>query len=353
MPEKCKLLVSEFDYNLPDTLIAQEPVPQRDSARLLVLDRATGGLEHRVFRDLPELLLPGDLVVLNDTRVFPARLFGHRGSGGKVEALILGTGPDGRLRTLIKSGGRIRPREVLSLAADSIRIRTIEKDETGAHVFEPLCSDFWEKLELLGETPLPPYIRRDYSSKDMNGGDRLRYQTIYARQTGSAAAPTAGLHFTPDVLDSLAGRGIEARFLTLHIGYETFRPVKEREVEEHGMHPEFYSVPRETLSAVSEARKQRRRVVAVGTTTCRVLETIARTNSSPDAVVQGWTDIFIYPGFEFGAVDAVITNFHLPRSTLLMLVAAFAGTEKILSAYREAVRLKYRFYSYGDAMLIK
>ncbi len=358
------MLVSEFDYTLPQELIAQNPVPKRDSSRLMLLDRAASTIEHRVFHELPQLLEPGDLLVLNDTRVFPARLFGHRGSGGKVEALVLGKSPDGRLRTLLKAGGKILPGEVLSLVGDSIRIRTLEQDETGAWFFEPVSNSFWEKLEQCGEVPLPPYISRDYSPGTDRSDDRRRYQTVFARESGSAAAPTAGLHFTPEVLDSLARREIETRFLTLHIGYETFRPVKQEKVEEHLMHSEFYSVPRETLAAIETAKRRNRRVVAVGTTTCRVLETIAMMNEEcamkneetreiPDSsCVHGWTDIFIHPGFEFKAVDAMITNFHLPRSTLLMLVAAFAGTAKILSAYREAVELRYRFYSYGDAMLI-
>jgi S-adenosylmethionine:tRNA ribosyltransferase-isomerase len=348
-----KLLVSEFDYNLPGELIAQEPVPERGSSRLMLLDRATSAMRHFRFHRLPELLRRGDLLVLNDTRVFPARLLGRRGSGGKVEALVLGKSPDGRLRTLLKTGGKIRPGEVVSLASDTIRIRTVEKDQTGAWFFEPLCEDFWEKLEQFGKTPLPPYIRRDYTVGTGNGNDRQRYQTVYAKERGSAAAPTAGLHFTQQILGALAIRGVETCFLTLHIGYETFRPVKEKTVEEHVMHSESFSVPQETLHSLEQAGKERRRVVAVGTTTCRVLETLARTGvASPDSGAQGWTDTFIHPGFEFKAVDALITNFHLPRSSLLMLVAAFAGTEKILKAYSEAVRLKYRFYSYGDAMFI-
>ena len=324
----------------------------------MVLGRDTSNISHRKFSELPDLLRAGDLLVFNDTRVMAARLFGHRGSGGKVEALVLGRAPDGRLRTLLKAGGKVKEGETISLASDRIRIRVLEQDETGAWYFEPAGNGFGEKLEQFGITPLPPYIHRDYPAAGDKETDRERYQTVYAREKGSAAAPTAGLHFTKELFDRLADRGIESRFLTLHIGYETFRPVKEDSVEEHAMHSEFYSVPRETLLAIIEAKCRGRRVVAVGTTACRVLETVATgagecyNGTAGKTRIEGWTDIFIYPGYRFKAVDALITNFHLPRSTLLMLVAAFAGTEYIISAYREAVDLKYRFYSYGDSMLI-
>jgi S-adenosylmethionine:tRNA ribosyltransferase-isomerase len=347
------LLVSEFNYNLPDALIAQQPAPERDKSRFMVLSRATGQIEHRIFQDLPEILEPGDLLVLNDTRVFPARLLGHRDSGGKVEALVLGRSPDGRPKTLLKTGGKIRPGEVLAFSGDRIRIRTIEKDKTGAWFFKPVSERFWEKMEEFGKVPLPPYIERDYTDNTGNGSDRQRYQTVYAKECGSAAAPTAGFHFTLGTLKELSQRGVAICFITLHIGYETFRPVKENSIEEHVMHSEFFSVSQKVLHAIEETKKQRHRVVAVGTTTCRVLETVARSGvKGPHSDLEGWTDIFIYPGFRFKAVDALITNFHLPQSTLLMLVAAFAGTKEILTAYREAVRLKYSFYSYGDAMLI-
>jgi S-adenosylmethionine:tRNA ribosyltransferase-isomerase len=350
------LLTSDFDYDLPDGLIAQHPAPRRDSARLMLLDRQTGAVSHRVFRELPDILNDADLLVFNDTRVFPARLLGRRGSGGRLEALVLGPGPDGRLRTLLKAGGRLRPGEVLSFEDDRVRIRLIDKDAAGAWFFEPLCEDFWEKLEETGKTPLPPYIRRDYSRR-ADEGDRECYQTVYARKRGSAAAPTAGLHFTRELLASLGEKGIRSCFLTLHIGYETFRPVKEESVEAHTMHSEYYSIGAQTLAALREARSEGRRVVAVGTTTCRVLETVAGRlladpGDSGQTGLAGWTDIFICPGFDFRVTDAMITNFHLPRSTLLMLVAAFAGRNAILAAYREAVNLRYRFYSYGDAMLI-
>ncbi len=350
------MLVSDFDYHLPENLIAQRPAPHRDSARLMVLDRCTGGVSHRVFSDLPDILGATDMLVMNDTRVFPARLIGHRGSGGRLEALVLGSAPDGRLRTLLRAGGRLQPGEILSFEDDGIRIRLIEKDSTGAWFFETACEDFWDKLELVGKTPLPPYIHRDYSSPD-DAGDRERYQTIFARERGSAAAPTAGLHFTENLLGKLEEKGVGTCCVTLHIGYETFRPVKEESVEEHPMHSEFYSIGTQTLEILQEARSRGRRVVAVGTTTCRVLETIADRllagpGASGDGELSGWTDIFIYPGFEFRVTDAMVTNFHLPRSTLLMLVSAFAGRENILAAYEEAVKSEYRFYSYGDAMLI-
>ena len=346
------MLTSEFDYKLPRELIAKEPAARRDSARLMVLARKTGVLRHRVFHELPELLEPGNLLVLNDTRVFPARLLGRRSSGGRVEALVLNEGQNGGCRTLLKAKGRIRPGEVVSFGQDAMRIRMLEKDDTGVWRFEPLCSDFRQKMEELGDVPLPPYLARA-----SNQLDRERYQTVYSRSTGSAAAPTAGLHFTGELLDSLSHRGIELQFLTLHIGYETFRPVKEKNVEEHVMHGEFFELPAQTLTALKNAKETGKKVIAVGTTSCRVIETLARrgllcAEHPREQTVQGWTDLFICPGFNFRAVDAMITNFHLPRSTLLMLVAAFAGTQNTLAAYREAVRLKYRFYSYGDAMLV-
>lgn len=347
------MLVSDFNYNLPEALIAQQPIPERDKSRLMVLERATGQIEHRIFRELPELLQPGDLLVFNNTRVFPARLFGHRGSGGKIEALILGRSPDGRFKTLLRTGGKIKPGEIISFSQDRIRIRATGKDKTGAWFFEPVSERFWEKIDELGKIPLPPYIKREYNKPVSNGEDRRRYQTVYAKERGSAAAPTAGLHFTPEILNKLSQRGVSTSFITLHIGYETFRPVKEKTVEEHDMHSEFFSVPPETLKAIENAKKRGNRVIAVGTTTCRVLETVAlNVLKNANTGIKGWTDIFIYPGYEFKLVDAMITNFHLPESTLLMLIAAFTGTEAILAAYREAVRLEYRFYSYGDAMLI-
>ena len=350
------MLISEFDYILPEELIAQHPAPRRDSSRLMVLDRYTGAVSHRIFNELPSILESEDLLVMNDTRVFSARLLGHRGSGGRLEALILGYAPDGRLRTLLKAGGKLQPGETLSFNNDQIRIRLIEKDPTGAWFFEPLCESFWEKLEDAGKTPLPPYIHRDYSSSN-DENDRERYQTVFARERGSAAAPTAGLHFTKELLGKLERKRIEMCFITLHIGYETFRPVKEESVEDHEMHSEFYSVAPPAVAALRRAKAKHRRIVAVGTTTCRVLETIADRllddcDLVPGTELSGWTDIFIYPGFDFAVTDAMITNFHLPRSTLIMLVAAFAGRENILTAYKEAVKLKYRFYSYGDSMLI-
>jgi len=352
------MLVSDFDYHLPQELIAQRPAPKRDEARLMVLDKNSGATRHTVFRDVPSLLEPGDFIVMNDTRVFPARLWGKRGSGGKIEALVLGRSPDGRLRTLLKAGGRICGGEVISFAHDEVRIRVIEKDETGAWYFEPVTEGFWEKLEEKGEVPLPPYINRGCPAREASE-DRVRYQTVFAKDTGSAAAPTAGLHFTPELLEMLDKKGISSCFVTLHIGYETFRPVKEDKVEEHVMHSEFFSVSHGALSAIEAAVREKRRIVAVGTTSCRVLETLAHREAGgfdfeeTEDYLRGWTDIFIYPGFEFKFVGGMITNFHLPRSTLVMLVAALAGRENILAAYNEAVEMKYRFYSYGDAMMIK
>ncbi|MDI3297693.1 MAG: tRNA preQ1(34) S-adenosylmethionine ribosyltransferase-isomerase QueA [Bacillota bacterium] len=345
------MLVDEFDYDLPEELIAQEPLEPRDASRLMVLDRGRGSWEHRRFRDLVDILRPGDCLVLNDTRVRPARLLGRRASGGRVELLLLRPLEGDRWEVLGRPARRLRAGSLLLFGAEEAGEEERLEAEVLANRGEGLLEvrfryrGAWEELlRRLGQVPLPPYIRKPLD-------DPERYQTVYAREPGSAAAPTAGLHFTPELLERLRRRGVEQVPLTLHVGLDTFRPVLEREVERHRMHAEFFTLSGSAAAAINRARAAGGRVVAVGTTVVRTLESVA----GPDGRVeprQGWTELFIYPGYRYRVVDALLTNFHLPRSTLLMLVAAFAGRDLVLAAYREAVRQRYRFFSFGDAMLI-
>ena len=343
--------VQRFDYLLPQELIAQSPAEPRDSSRLLVLHRESGRMEHRIFRDVVEYARAGDVLVLNDTRVRRARLRGRRlPGGGRVEVLLLHPEP-GRpaatWRALVRPGRKVLPGQVLELAQGELLARVLARTGEGGRLLQlesPTGRPVEQILQQRGELPLPPYIRRPPS-------DPERYQTVYARVEGSAAAPTAGLHFTPALLEELKRRGVTLTFVTLHVGAGTFRPVRVQHVEEHRMHPEYYTLPAETARAVEQARARGGRVWAVGTTVVRALESAA----APDGSVRagsGWTELFIYPGYVFRVVDVLVTNFHLPRSTLLMLVCAFGGTERVLAAYRTAVEMKYRFYSFGDAMLI-
>lgn len=341
--------VADFDYHLPEELIAQQPVEPRDSSRLLVLHRATGRREHRIFRDLPEYLRPGDALVLNDTKVMPARLVGERaGTGGRAEVLLLRPVPGAAgyvWETLVRPGKKLRPGTRVLFGGGKLEAVVRDVTPAGGRVVEFFCAgDFQQVLEELGRMPLPPYIKEELADPD-------RYQTVYARHWGSAAAPTAGLHFTPELLDRIAAMGVHIAYLTLHVGLGTFRPVQVEEVEEHHMHSEYYRVDPEVAATLNAARRAGGRIIPVGTTVVRTLETV----TTPEGEVQpgeGWTDIFIYPGYRFKAADALITNFHLPKSTLIMLVAAFAGRELVLETYAEAVRLRYRFFSFGDAMLI-
>jgi len=340
-----------FDYSLPAELIAQEPAEPRDASRLLVLDRERGAWEDRVFRDLPSLLRPGDCLVANRSRVIPARLLGIAvEGGGPVELLLLRPVSEERWEALVQPGRRCRVGARVELAGGAARARIVGEAASGARVVE--IDGPWAVRELLerhGLPPLPPYIERHDAPKPE---DRERYQTVYARDEGSVAAPTAGLHFTPELLARLAERGVAAHFLTLHVGPGTFRPLRAAQVDEHRMEAEPIEIPEETARAVHEAKREGRRVVAVGTTTTRALEWAA----GEDGCLRegpGAADLFIRPGHPFRVVDALITNFHLPRSTLLVLVAALAGRELILDAYRHAVAARYRFYSYGDAMLIQ
>ena len=347
--------VDLFDFELPEQQIAQEPAPRRDDARLMVLDRDTGVATHAGFRALPAELRPGDLLVFNDTKVIPARLRGRKPTGGVVEMLLIepltGSRHGSRWRALLDGSRSLRPGMELVFPGGLIATPVEREADAWRVELRTGTRSLTELLDHEGEIPLPPYIRRSASDPRV-ALDRERYQTVYARIPGAVAAPTAGLHFTEGLLQALAAGGVEAAFLTLHVGLGTFAPVRVERVSEHPMHDEAYVLPAETAEAIERARRRGGRVVAVGTTVARTLETCAEGNGrvTPGA---GRSGLFIYPGFHFQVVDALVTNFHLPRSTLLMLVCAFAGTERVLAAYREAVRRGYRFYSYGDAMLVR
>jgi S-adenosylmethionine:tRNA ribosyltransferase-isomerase len=345
------LNIADFDYALPPEAIAQEPLPDRDASRLLVLSRETGQIRHHVFRDLPELLRPRDLLVLNRSRVFPARLLGRRTGGGSAEILLLrpcGPPSDAAWEALVRPGRRLRPGQVVEITEElAVRIETGALPPDGRRRVRLLAvGDARAILERLGRTPLPPYIRRPDGATD-----RERYQTVYARDEGSVAAPTAGLHFTETLLRRLRERGVSTTEIVLHVGPGTFHPVRVSRVEDHRLAPEPFVVPAAAVEAVARARTGVGRVVAVGTTATRALETVARPGGSIEAR-QDETDLVIVPSFRFRVTDGLLTNFHLPKSSLLLLVAAFAGRERVLSAYAEALKSGYRFYSYGDAMLI-
>ncbi len=340
--------LSDYDYHLPESLIAQAPMVQRDRSRLLHLGRATGRPAHRRFDDLPELLAAGDVLVRNNTRVIPGRLLGRKESGGRVEALILdyAQGAARKVFTcLVKASKRPRPGTRLIFDGGLSATVVALQERTCSLAFES-AEAFEQVLERIGHVPLPPYIRRGDTPTDQR-----TYQTVYASRRGAIAAPTAGLHFTPELLARLQATGVVVADVTLHVGYGTFLPVEAEDIRDHRMHAEWFSLPAATAEAVNAARQRGTRVVAVGTTCVRTLEFCAD-DQGRLAERSGECDLFIYPGYTFKAVDAMITNFHLPKSTLLMLVSAFAGRENILSAYAEAVREGYRFYSYGDAMLI-
>ena len=336
---------SDFAYDLPQELIAQTPLEQRDASRLLCLDKATGELQHRIFRELPDLLREGDCLVMNDSRVIPARLFGARPTGGSVEVVLLRDLGGGEWECLTRPGRKTPPGTEITFGGGELTavVTRAEADRNKVLRFR-YEGIFLEILEKLGQMPLPPYIKEKLE-------DPERYQTVYARDPGSAAAPTAGLHFTRELLEEIENRGVKTCRVTLHVGLGTFRPVKEENIEDHPMHSEFCIVPEETAETVNRTHAEGGRVIAVGTTSCRTLESFA----GSDGILRsgsGWTDIFIYPGYRFRTVDALITNFHLPESTLIMLVSALAGRENILNAYRRAVELRYRFFSFGDAMFI-
>lgn len=338
--------VEEFDYHLPESLIAQTPLKNRDQSRLLVLGRKTGNIAHKHFTDIMDYFEPGDTLVLNDTRVVPARLFGLKEeTGAKVEMLMLTRIEDNDWEVLLKPAKRIKVGNTLSFGNGKIIAECIKELEQGGRImrlhYEGILE---ERLDELGEMPLPPYIKERLDDPD-------RYQTVYAKENGSAAAPTAGLHFTDELLQKIKDKGVNIAFITLHVGLGTFRPVSVEDIDDHEMHSEYYQMTKETADMLNKTKENGHRIISVGTTSTRTLETIRRDHEQFVAT-SGWTDIFIYPGFEYKAIDGLITNFHLPKSTLVMLVSAFSSREYILNAYKEAVKLKYRFFSFGDAMLI-
>jgi len=343
--------VFDFDFELPAELIAQEP-RSRGESKLLVLRKETGAIEHSTVAQLPQLLAPGDLLVVNDTKVFPARLLGARPSGGAVECLLLGNVSGDRWDALVHPGQKLRPGATVTFrgAGRVLHGEVLERHFHGRRTIRLWTEDGSSPdtaIDAIGHVPLPPYIKRGDEPID-----RERYQTVYARDRGSVAAPTAGLHFTSEILDALADRGVERVAITLHVGYGTFQPIRVAQVESHTIAAERYSIGEAAAHTINRAKQAGRRIVAVGTTTTRALESAGRGGSGVAAVQSASTDLFIYPGFDFQVVGALMTNFHLPRSSLLMLVSAFAGRERVLAAYREAVTQRYRFYSYGDAMLI-
>ncbi len=336
----------DFYYELPQELIAQDPLQDRASSRLLLLDKKTGKTEHRIFKEITEYLHPGDCLVVNDTKVIPARLIGNKvGTDGKIEVLLLKRKEDNVWETLVKPGKKARPGAKISFGGGLLCAEVLDVVEDGNRLIRFSYEGIFEEiLDQLGQMPLPPYITHQLEDKN-------RYQTVYAKHDGSAAAPTAGLHFTPELLDDIRKKGVKIAHVTLHVGLGTFRPVKVENILEHHMHSEYYVVEEDQAKLINETKKHGGRIIAVGTTSCRTLESA----TGADGVLKagsGWTDIFIYPGYQFKLIDCLITNFHLPESTLLMLVSALAGREKIMAAYAEAVKERYRFFSFGDAMMI-
>lgn len=339
--------VEEFDFDLPEELIAQTPLKKRDESKMLVLDKVTGEVEHKKFFDLETLLNKGDVLVLNDTKVMPARLYGVKEeTDAAIEVLMLKDIGDDTWECLAKPAKRVKVGTVISFGDGLLKARCIDIKDEGIRIFKLEYNGIlYEILDKLGEMPLPPYIHEKLEDKD-------RYQTVYAKVVGSAAAPTAGLHFTKELLDKLKAKGVEIEYVTLHVGLGTFRPVSVENINDHVMHSEFYQMSKETADRLSLAKKEGRRIISVGTTSTRTLETIMSLYGE-FRECSGWTNIFIYPGYKFKAIDALITNFHLPKSTLVMLVSALAGREHILNAYKEAIDNKYRFFSFGDSMFIK
>lgn len=337
----------DFDYNLPENLIAQTPLERRDQSRLLVLDRKTGEIEHKHFTDVIDYFNSGDVLVMNDTKVIPARLYGEKeDTHAVIELLLLKDHGSNIWECLSRPAKRIKEGTILLFGNGLLKAKCIKCEEDGIRYFELLYDGIlYEILDQLGEMPLPPYIHEKLN-------DQTRYQTVYAKHEGSAAAPTAGLHFTKELLEKIEQKGIQLAYITLHVGLGTFRPVSVDDVTNHKMHSEFYQMDEKTASILNTAKKNHQRIISVGTTSTRTIETIMATHDQ-FIPCSGWTDIFIYPGFQFRGIDALITNFHLPKSTLVMLVSAFASKEIILNAYREAVQEEYRFFSFGDSMLIK
>lgn len=338
--------VSDFKYNLPEELIAQTPIEKRDTSRLMVLNKSKKTIEHKIFRDILDYLEPGDVLVRNNTKVLPARLYGKKETGANVEFLLLNNIEGDIWECIVRPGNKLHVGTNVIFGEKLLKAKILEIMPGGTRKVEfEYQGIFNEILEQIGLMPLPPYIHEELKEKD-------RYQTVYAKYDGSAAAPTAGLHFTPELLEKIKEKGVEIANVTLHVGIGTFRPVKEETVENHQMHSEHFYIKQEDADKINKAKKNGKKVIAVGTTSCRVLESIANEKGEVQAT-EGDTQIFIYPGYKFKCLDALITNFHLPESTLLMLVSALAGREYIMEAYEEAVKEKYRFFSFGDAMFIK
>ncbi|QWC21819.1 tRNA preQ1(34) S-adenosylmethionine ribosyltransferase-isomerase QueA [Bacillus haikouensis] len=339
--------VEDFDFHLPEELIAQTPLEHRSESRLMVLDKENGSIEHYRFKNIVDFLEEGDCLVLNDTKVLPARLFGQKGdTGANIEVLLLKQEDGDQWETLVKPAKRVRVGTEIVFGDGKLKAVCVGLKDHGGRILKFHYEGiFYEVLDELGEMPLPPYIRERLDEQD-------RYQTVFARERGSAAAPTAGLHFTEELLEDLKAKGIHIAFITLHVGLGTFRPVSVDNIEEHDMHAEFYQVSEGTARLLNEVKERGGRIITVGTTSTRTLETIASKHGK-FVEENGWTNIFIYPGYEFKGIDGLITNFHLPKSTLIMLVSALAGRENVLNAYETAVREKYRFFSFGDAMFIK
>ena len=341
------MLKKDFWYDLPKELIAQEPADPRDSARLMVLSQKDDSIQHKIFHDLPEFLEPGDLLVVNNSKVLPARIVGVKQPTGAVcELLLLRQVKGDQWECLAKPGKRMQPGTKVSFGDGSLTAIVDETLEDGNKfvTFYYDTETLYEKLDEFGKMPLPPYITKQLE-------DQSQYQTVYAKELGSAAAPTAGLHFTPELMDTIRAKGVNIAEVTLHVGLGTFRPVKEEEITDHAMHSEYCVIPQETAELINETRKNGGRVICVGTTSCRTIESWAGEDGTMTAT-GGWTNIYIYPGYRFKVMDALVTNFHLPESTLIMLVSALAGREHVLAAYEEAVRERYRFFSFGDAMFI-
>ena len=338
--------VTEFDYELPEELIAQTPIKKRDESRLMVLNRKEQTIEHKIFKNIIDYLKPGDVLVRNNTKVIPARLYGRKETGAKVEFLLLNNIEGDIWESIVRPGNKLHVGTKVIFGDGILEAEILEIMPGGTRKVEFKYEGiFNEILDKIGLMPLPPYIHESLKEKD-------RYQTVYAKYDGSAAAPTAGLHFTPELLEKIQEKGVEIANVTLHVGIGTFRPVKEDTVEAHKMHSEHFYIKQEDVDKINKAKQEGRRVIAVGTTSCRVLESIADENTGMVKPIEDDTEIFIYPGYKFKCIDGLITNFHLPQSTLLMLVSALAGKEFIMKAYKEAVKEKYRFFSFGDAMFI-
>lgn len=343
---RLKVKLEEFDYDLPEELIAQVPIKKRDESRLMVLNRKEKNVEHKVFKNIIDYLKPGDCLVRNNTKVIPARLYGKKDTGANVEFVLLKQIEGDIWESIVRPGNKLKPGTKVEFGEGILNATVLEVLEGGTRKVEFTYNGiFNEILDKIGLMPLPPYIHESLKEKG-------RYQTVYAKYDGSAAAPTAGLHFTPELLKQVEEKGVKIANVTLHVGIGTFRPVKEENIEEHKMHTEHFYIKQEDVDKINETKKAGGRVIAVGTTSCRVLETIADSKTGQVIATEGDTGIYIYPGYKFKCIDGLITNFHLPKSTLLMLVSAFAGREFVLKCYNEAVKEKYRFFSFGDAMFI-